>query len=157
MCDTDNGRIQILNEDLTYRSNFGSEGSGPGQFKFPDDITINRIGEVLVADADNYRIQVFSPEGQFLYMFSKRGPGMEDLQYPVSVTIDSDDFVYVLERNACRISIFDNKGKFIKTFGKKGGEFSRPNKISGPLGLVVDMNNYVYISDTFNKRIQLFK
>ena len=154
VCETENKRIQILNEDLTYRSDFGSKGSDPGQFKFPGDIAINRIGEVLIADYGNDRIQVFSPEGQFLYMFNKRGPGMEDLKRPISVSIDSDGFVYVLEYIACRISIFDNKGNFIKTFGKSGvnaGEFHRP------YGLTVDMNNYVYASDTSNNRIQLFK
>ena len=154
VCDTNNNRIKILNEDLTYHSNFGSKGSDPGQFKFPGDIAINRIGEVLIADYGNDRIQVFSPEGQFLYMFNKRGPGMEDLKRPISVSIDSDGFVYVLEYTACRISIFDNKGNFIKTFGKSGvnaGEFHRP------YGLTVDMNNYVYASDTSNNRIQLFK
>ena len=154
VCDTDNDRIQMLNADFAYRSNFGSRGSDPGQFKSPEDITINRNGEVLVADTSNHRIQVFSPEGQFLYMFNKRRPGMEDLNRPISVSIDSDDFVYVLEYSACCVSIFDNKGNFIKTFGKRGanaGEFSRP------YGVTVDMNNYVYVSDTGNNRIQLFK
>ena len=154
VCDTDNDRIQILNEDFTFRSNFGSRGSDPGQFKCPEDITINRNGEVLVADPKNNRIQVFSPEGQFLFMFNKRGPGMEDLRGPASVSIDSDEFVYVLERPTCHISIFDNKGNFIKTFGKRGanaGEFNVPR------GLTVDRNNYVYVSDTGNNRIQLFK
>ena len=154
VCDTHNHRIQILNEDFTYRSDFGSKGSDPGQFKFPADITISSSGKLLIADADNDRIQVFSPEGQFLYMFNKRGPGMEVLQTPVSVSIDSDDFVYVLEWDACRISIFDNKGNFIKILGKKGGN---AGEFSGPLGLTVDMNNYVYVSDGGNKRIQLFK
>ena len=154
VCDTKNGRIQILNEDLTYCSNFGSKGSDPGQFQYPTDIVINRIGEVLIADYSNNRIQVFSPEGQFLYMVNKRGPGMEDLRGPISVSIDSDGFIYVLEFDACRISIFDNKGNFIKTFGKKG---ANAGEFSGPYGLTVDMNNYVYVSDTGNNRIQLFK
>ena len=154
VCDTDNNRIKILNEDLTYHSNFGSYGSDPGQFKHPHDITINSSGKVLIADYSNNRIQVFSPEGQFLYMFNKRGPVMEDLDCPVSVSIDSDDFVYVLEHNARRISIFDNKGNFIKTFDKKG---ANAGEFSGPYGLTVDMNNYVYVSDTGNNRIQLFK
>ena len=154
VCDRSNHRIQILNEDLTYHSTFGSRGSDPGQFQYPYGITINSSGKVIIADHGNNRIQVFSPEGQFLYMFNKRGPGMEDLQYPVSVSIDSDDFVYVLEWGACRISIFDNKGNFIKTFGKRG---ANAGEFSGPFGLTVDMNNYVYVSDTDANRIQLFK
>ena len=154
VCDTNNHRIKLLNEDLTYHSNFGSRGSGPGQFQFPDDIVFNSSGELLIADAINNRIQVLTPEGQLLYMFNKRGPGMEDLGYLVSVSIDSDDFVYVLEHTAGRISIFDNKGNFIKTFGKSG---ANAGEFSSPYGLTVDMNNYVHVSDTGNNRIQLFK
>ena len=154
VCDAYNHRIQLLTENLTYHSNFGSYGKDPGEFQYPYDIVTNRIGEVLIADRNNSRIQVFSPEGQFLYMFNKQGPGMEDLGYSVSVSIDSDDFVYVLEHDACRISIFDNKGNFIKTFGKNG---ANAGEFSGPYGLTVDMNNDVYVSDTGNNRIQLFK
>ena len=151
VCDRSNHRIKILNEDLTYRRTFGSYGSDPGQFKHPYSITINSSGKLIIADNSNNRIQVFSPEGQFLYMFNKRGPGMEDIK---GVSIDSDDFVYVLEWGACRISIFDNEGNFIKTFGKSG---ANAGEFRGPYGLTVDMNNYVYVSDTGNNRIQLFK
>ena len=154
VCDAGNNRIQVLNEDLTYHSSFGSYGRGHGQLQYPEDIAVDSSGKIFVADHNNNRIQVFNPEGQFLYQFNKQGHGMENLSYPVSVSIDPNDFVYVLQLHACCVSIFDDKGNFIKSFGKRGdkaGQFSRP------YGLMVDRNGYVYVSDTGNNRIQIFK
>ena len=154
VCDAGNNRIQVLNEDLTYHSSFGSYGRGPGRLHSPKDIAIDSSGKMFVADYDNHRIQVFNPEGQFLYQFNEQGHGMENLSCPNGVFIDSDDFVYVLHQSACCVSIFDDKGKFIKSFGKKG---DKVGEFSGPYGLVVDRNGYVYISDTNYSRIQIFK
>jgi hypothetical protein len=53
---------------------FGSEGSGPGQFRFPDGIAVDNdpsslsYGDVWVADANNRRVEKFSPQGEFLLM-----------------------------------------------------------------------------------------
>ena len=154
VCDLENHRIQVLNEDLTYHSSFGSRGSGPGQFVNPEDIATDSSNKVFIADQSNNRIQVFSPEGQFLYQFKEQGPGMENLSCPASVFIDCDDFVFVLVFGVPCVSIFDNKGKFIKSFGKQGdkaGEFSYPQ------GLTVDRNGYIYVSDTGNNRIEIFE
>ena len=154
VCEIGNHRLQVLNEDLTYHSSFGSRGSGSGQFNYPEDIAFDSSGKMFVADCYHHRIQVFSPEGQFLYQFTEQGPGMENLSRPTSVFIDCDDFVYVLVCGVPCVSIFDNKGKFIKSFGKMGdkaGEFEQP------YGLTVDKNGYVYVSDTGNNTIQIFK
>ena len=154
VCNSAKHRIEVLNEDLTYCSSFGSQGSGRGQLSFPEDIAFDSSDKMFIADYSNNRIQVFSPKGQFLYQFKEQGPGMENLSRPTSVFIDCDDFVYVLVSGVPCVSIFDNKGKFIKSFGKKGnkaGEFNNPH------GLIVDRSGYIYVSDTSNHRIQIFK
>ena len=50
VADTDNHRIQVLNEDMTYCSSFGSRGSGNGEFNGPRDLAFSSDGSVLVAD-----------------------------------------------------------------------------------------------------------
>ena len=154
VCDAYNHRIQVLNEDLTYHSSFGSRGSGPGQLWFPEDIAFDSTGKMFVAEYGNHRIQVFNPEGQFLYQFNEQGHGMENLNRPTSVFIDSVDFVYVAQQQAGYVSIFDNKGKFIKSFGEKGG---KAGELSELRGIAVDRNGFAYVSDTGNNRIQIFK
>ena len=45
---------------------WGSAGDGPGQFRIPHAIAIDREGIIYVADRENGRIQRFSLEGRYL-------------------------------------------------------------------------------------------
>jgi NHL repeat len=40
--------------------NFGSKGTGEGQFKRPEDIAIDPQGRIFVCGTENSRIQIFS-------------------------------------------------------------------------------------------------
>ena len=43
-----------------YLTQWGSGGTGNGQFAQPYGVAVNVSGDVYVADTDNHRIQVFS-------------------------------------------------------------------------------------------------
>jgi hypothetical protein len=43
----------------------GREGSGPGELKRPQGITLSPAGEVIVSDAGNGRLMVFGPDGRY--------------------------------------------------------------------------------------------
>jgi DNA-binding beta-propeller fold protein YncE len=58
VADTDRARVVELSPDGDTLAAWGSEGSGPGQFKFPEAIAIDASGRVYVADRGNNRIQV---------------------------------------------------------------------------------------------------
>ena len=149
-----NHRIQVLNSDLTYSSSFGSKGSNNGKFNLPYDISIDSAGNVYVADKDNHRIQVFTAGGEYLRQFGKKGEGEGELDQPVSVAVNSHNVVYVGECGNNRISVFSTDGQFIKSFGSKGdgrGQFDGPY-----YGIFVDTNGTVYVSNTWNNRIQIF-
>jgi hypothetical protein len=52
------------------------------------------------------------------------------------------------------VQVFDDSGRLLLTFGKAGtdnGEFWMPS------GLFIDRRNYIYVSDTYNRRIQVFR
>lgn len=153
VCDRHNHRLQILNEDLTFSSSFGSSGKGDGQFKLPRDVTFDSTGILFVTDSGNHRIQVFTTEGRFLRRFGMKGISEGELKWPSSVSIDSNDLLHVAERDNNRVSIFTTQGKFIRSFGTKGagpGEFHQPH------GIAVDRRGLVYVSDTNNNRVQIF-
>ena len=53
-------------ENNGFESEWGGEGSGPGEFRRPTAIAVDKEGNVLVADNGNRRIQKFDSNGRFL-------------------------------------------------------------------------------------------
>ena len=51
--------------DGTYDLQWGSTGSGDGQFAFPRGVAVSGAGQVYVTDYFNHRIQRFSADGTF--------------------------------------------------------------------------------------------
>ena len=109
VCDTGNHRITMLNHDLTFHGSFGSKGSQAGQITYPDGISVDIKGNVLVADNSNDRVQVFDANDHLLSSITHTGAG-EKLQSPMSVAVGPDDWVYVVEFADCPTSLFIEVG-----------------------------------------------
>ena len=148
-----NHKVQILNEDLTYCSTFGSKGSDNGQFQRPYDISFDSTGNVYVADTYNHRVQVFTGNGEYIRQFGKKGSGEGESNQPGGIAIDTNDIVYVSELNNHRISIFTREGHFLRSFGSRG---DGPGQFKCPSGITVSNNGVIYISDYYIDRVQVF-
>ena len=88
VADTNNNRIQIFDLDGTYLSQFGSLGSGDGEFITPRGITANST-HILVADSNNHRIQVFDLDGTYLSSFGSFGSKDGQFNAPSEITATS--------------------------------------------------------------------
>jgi len=71
-----NSRVAKLDKDGNWVMQWGSAGSGPGQFATAHSIAADAQGNIYVADRGNRRIQVFDGEGKFLRQITI------DLPYP---------------------------------------------------------------------------
>ena len=60
IADSKNNRIQKLGPDGNPLAQWGSEGSGPGQFMNPIDVAVDGQGNVYVADWQLGRVQKYS-------------------------------------------------------------------------------------------------
>jgi DNA-binding beta-propeller fold protein YncE len=59
----------------SYLTQWGSFGTGNGQFNVPFGVAVDSFGNVYVADADNSRIQKFTSGGTYLTQWGSFGTG----------------------------------------------------------------------------------
>ena len=69
-----NARIVKFSSDGDYLLEWGSRGSGPGEFGLPHNLATDASGRVYVTDRDNQRIQVFDAQGGYLDEWNEVGP-----------------------------------------------------------------------------------
>ncbi len=85
-----NARVHVFDPGGEHLFSWGEPGTGPGQFRLPHGIVVDRSGRVLVADRENSRIQLFTAEGDYLDAWT-------NVVRPDDVFIDAEDNLYVAE------------------------------------------------------------
>lgn len=68
-----NARILEYSPDGKKLREWGSAGTGPGQFRLPHSIQIDALNVIYVADRENGRIQRFTRDGKYLGEWSTFG------------------------------------------------------------------------------------
>lgn len=61
-----NARVVKYAADGQYLLEWGTRGTGPGEFGLPHNLVVDDGGRVYVTDRDNQRVQVFTATGEFL-------------------------------------------------------------------------------------------
>ena len=136
-------RIQVFELDGTFDFEWGTSGTGDGQFNRPSQIALDRDGNVYVADALNDRVQVFNSSGAFIRKFGNNGTGDGQFQTVSGVALDAAGQIYVSDSLNDRVQVFSNTGGFLFKFGSNGsaaGQFYRPSH----LGIA----GAIYVADT---------
>ena len=96
---SESSQVSGTPSDYQFVTNWGSQGSGDGQFDKPVSIAVDLSGNVYVADTGNSRIQKFNSNGTFI---TKWGP----IPVGIGIAVDSSGNVYVAEYNNNRILKF---------------------------------------------------
>lgn len=147
--------------DLSAIKSWGNNGFGDGQFVNPRNLAVSPEGRVYVVDTGNHRIQVFDSEGNFLQKWGEAGIGPGQFNEPWGIAIAPNGNVYVADTWNHRIQVFDEAGNFLFQWGGPltdtlGDINAAPGLFYGPRALVIGDEGNVYVTDTGNKRIQMF-
>lgn len=156
VADTANHRIQVFTftsaGDIAFERQFGSYGTGNGQFINPFDVAIDPLGRFYVADRDNHRVQAFDAGGNWLFTFGAFGTTDGQMKSPSGIAVDGAGFVHVADTGNNRIQVFTGGGVFrwkAGTGGTGAGQFNKPLSVQFGLG------NRLVVSDSSNYRIQV--
>ena len=156
VADLRNHRIQKFTPSGDFVTSWGSRGSDQGQFRAPRDVVVGPEGNIYVADTNNARVQVFDTMGQFIREFGGARAW--------ALAFDSAGNVYAVEQTESRVVKFSPEGQWIDAWGDFGRGGPGRNQGAGfahgeffwPTGIAVDTNDFVYVADRRNHRIQKF-
>ncbi|MBL7064105.1 MAG: TIGR03663 family protein [Anaerolineae bacterium] len=154
-------------QELTARLVFGSEGTGPGQLQNPRGIEVGPDGFVYVADSGNHRIQKFTADGEFVAAWGQQSTieteaGLpRGFNEPWDVAVAFDGTMYVADTWNHRIQELDTEGDPVTAWGLFGqygpDDPMGQSAFYGPRGIAIGPGGRVYVTDTGNKRIQVFE
>jgi len=85
-----NNRIVKFSKDGTYLKEWGTTGTGPGEFRDAHALAMDSQGRLFVADRGNNRIQIFDQDGTHLATWTQWGR-------PSGLFIDRNDILYATD------------------------------------------------------------
>src|SRR5512138_1339193 len=166
-----NSRVAKYDRNGDWVKSWGEKGTGPGQFRLPHSIGIDRNNNIYVGDRSNHRIQMFDTDGKFLRMFSIDVPPVpgtkavngntptgdrlkELIGAPNSICITSgpNQVMFVGETTfPGRVFKVALNGTVLGVIGKSGRLLKQ---FSGAHALACPSETEVYVAETSNWRVQ---
>ncbi|HZL23278.1 MAG TPA: 6-bladed beta-propeller [Nitrososphaeraceae archaeon] len=159
-----------------YAFQFGSLGTGDGQFNRPHDIVFDSKGFLYINDRELNNFQKFSPDGKFISKFGEKGEKLGQYKSPYSMAMDSNDNIYVLDRGNDRVvkvatdgtplgALYSYDGIFVTSnddISKADNKDKKPSKeekvkqFASPEAMAIDKEGNFYLTDTGHNRIIKF-
>lgn len=166
-----NSRVAKYDKNGDWVKSWGDKGTGPGQFRTPHAIAVDRNNNVYVGDRANRRIQVFDPQGKFLRMFTidvPPDPGTRPVNgntptgqalaatigapNSICITPGATQVMFVGESTfPGRLFKLSLDGQVLGVIGRSGRQLKQ---FSGVHQLACPSENEVYAAETANWRVQ---
>jgi hypothetical protein len=155
--DTGNNRIVKLDKNLNFILQWGSKGTGDGQFDHPHAIDVGPDRNVYVSSGFQPYIQKFDPNGKFIKKWGKEGSGDgEMLMFLEHLDVDSEGRVFLINNNIRPVvQVWDSEGNYLTKFGSEK-EGSADGQLAEPEHVTVDNEGKPFVVDSGNFRIQIF-
>ena len=158
---TDNGnrRVSQYAPDGTFVRDFGSAGTGAGEFNRPQWITVAPSGDVYVTETSNGRTSQFTAVGDFVRAFGVDvdeggGTGFETCTVdckdaasggPEGIGVTAAGEVYVADPDEDRIDRISSTGAYLGSFA---GEGSGASTIVNPQSIDVGPGDELLVTQT---------
>jgi hypothetical protein len=166
-----NSRVAKYDKNGDWVKSWGEPGTGPGQFRTPHAIAVDRNNHIYVGDRGNRRVQVFDTDGKLLRMFTidvPPAPGTKPVNgntptgqafsntigapNSICITPGPNQVLFVGESTfPGRLFKLSLDGKVLGVIGRSGRQLKQ---FSGVHQLACPSENEVYAAETSNWRVQ---
>jgi DNA-binding beta-propeller fold protein YncE len=154
IADSGNHRVQIFNQEAVFKSKIELPEKD-GKPADPTDVAVDSTRKRLyVVDNDNHRVLFYDLKSMKLVK-TVGEPGEQDLmfRYPFFIALNKENYLHIVDLINTRVQVVNPDGLFVTNIGRWGvdkGQFFRPK------GVAVDVNDRVYVSDSYMGVIQVF-
>jgi len=158
VCDSRNHRIQVLSLELEHLCVIGDESC----LMHPEDLVLDSKGQMHVLDSKKLAVIVFDSDGTYLYDVKL----LEDeTLFPVSLCMIAGNY-YVSDLSKSHVAVFTMSGRLLHKIMVQSREEVMQDvdgfvhvdscALQRPVGLAVDFDGYIYVSNVDNNEIQVF-
>ena len=153
--DTGNSRVLKVDDKFNLIKQWGTKGTGNGQFIHPHAIDVDSKGNVYVGVLNQPGVQVFDSNGTYLTRWGSSGTGPGQFSIPQEhIAVDKNDYIYIVDgASNPRVQKFFTNGTLVAIIGTKGsgdGQLLKPEHVS------IDEHGNLYVVDRGNARMQVF-
>jgi DNA-binding beta-propeller fold protein YncE len=141
--DTETKELQLIKNGVEAR------------FGLITGLAIDDSDRLFVADSEMRRVLVFDPK------HVAEGSISEGLASPAGMAIDNENrFLYVADPELDQVLVYDADPphKLLRKMGTtgKGHTLTAPGDFAKPTNVAVDKDGTIFVSDTFNDRVEVF-
>ncbi len=151
--DTKAHQAYRLSTEFQIITRYGNHGSKTSMLNFPTFIDISETDTVYISDTMNFRVQKYSMTGEWISSIGEHGTVAGQFNRVKGLAVDKGNRVYTIDNSFDNVQIFNPQGQLLMHFGG-------PGHLAGAMMMPTDIaivNDLIYISDTLNKRIQIFR
>ena len=123
------------------------------EFDYPTEVVIGPR-ELAILDAGGTRVWITDLDGTPLSHFSFAGPQTAAKTDRPGLAIDAAGNIYVSHGEDGSVRTYDREGRLLNTLGHIGDGFG---EFRVPTGVWIDGDNRMYVSDQYNRRVQIFQ
>jgi DNA-binding beta-propeller fold protein YncE len=146
-----NAGLVILDKNGRFLRNIQPKGKRTVNVRSVD---INE-GNIYCLSSNSGRVYVYDQKGEFVFRFGAPGATKGKLSRPQGISVDKKTgLIYIMDYMRHALSVYNQEGKYLFEYGNKG---DGPGLFNYPKGIFIDQDGRLFVADTFNKRIQVFK